>query len=145
MGVRHNAPDFIYSSKFNMAGLVKKAGNNYILEVGKLQGSPLKVDEDQRQRKLDVYAPFARSIQYELAIDIPEGYSVEGVEALARKVENSTGSFIVEAATKGSTLAISVRKTYNNAYEPFTNWTGMLAFIDAANEWSNSKILLKKK
>jgi hypothetical protein len=37
------------------------------------------------------------------------------------------------------------KKSYNNSYEPVANWDKMLAFIDAANEWSNSKIVLKKK
>ena len=33
LGVRHTAPDFVYSSSFNLGGLVKKAGDNIIIEI----------------------------------------------------------------------------------------------------------------
>jgi len=145
MGVRHNNPDFVYSSKFNMSGLVKKAGNNLIVEVGKLQGSPLDISKDQRNRKLDIYMPFARSLQSEITIQIPDGYTVEGIGNLNKKVENETGYFIAEATSDGKAVTIQLKKSYNHAFEPAANWDKLLDFIDAANEWTNAKLLLKKK
>jgi hypothetical protein len=145
MGVRHNSSDFIYSSDFNMDGIIKKAGNNYILDIGKIQGSPLKLQENQRNRTLDVYAPFARSLQYQITLAIPEGYTVDGVANLNKKVENETGSFVCDATTDGKQVIIKLNKVYKNAFEPVGNWAKMLAFIDAANEWTNAKLLLKKK
>ena len=145
MGVRHTNPDFIYASKFKLGGLVKKAGNNYIIDIGKIQGSPLQIKPDQRKRTLDIYMPFARSLTTEIAFQIPEGYTVEGVAALNKKVENETGYFIVEAASDGKAVTIKIRKSYNHVFEPVGNWDKLLAFIDAANEWYNTKLLLKKK
>jgi hypothetical protein len=145
LGVRHTSPDFIYSSKFKMSGIIKKAGNNYILEIGKLQGSPLKIDANQRKRKLDVYMPFARSLNLEVSLQIPPGYTVEGVEGLNKKVENETGYFITTATTDGKTVTIKMKKSYDRAFEPSANWDKLLAFIDAANDWTNAKLLLKKK
>jgi hypothetical protein len=97
LGVRHTAPDFVYSSTFNLNGLVKKAGNNFIVEVGKLQGQPLAVKQEQRKRNIDVFMPFARSIEYQIELEIPDGYTAEGLAALNKKVENATGYFTVEA------------------------------------------------
>ena len=128
-----------------MSGLVKKAGNNLIVEVGKLQGSSLDISNDQRKRTLDIYMPFARSLQSEITIQIPDGYVVEGINNLTKKVENETGHFIAEATSDGKTVTIIVKKSYNHAFEPAANWNKMLAFIDAANEWTNAKLLLKKK
>jgi hypothetical protein len=145
MGVRHTKPDFVYSSKFRIGGLVKKAGNNYIIDIGKLQGSPLQIKPDQRKRTLDIYMPFARSLQTDIIIQIPDGYTAEGITNLNKKVENETGYFIVEASTDGKTVNIKIRKSYNKAFEPASNWEKLLSFIDAANEWSNAKILFKKK
>jgi len=145
MGVRHTNPDFVYASKFKLDGLVKKAGNNYIIDIGKIQGSPLQIKPDQRKRTLDIYMPFARSLTTEIAFQIPEGYTVEGVAALNKKVENETGHFIAEAASDGTTVTIKIRKSYNHVFEPVGNWDKLLAFIDAANEWYNTKLLLKKK
>jgi hypothetical protein len=68
-----------------------------------------------------------------------------GNKALNKKVENETGYFMVEASSDGKAVTIHVRKSYNHATEPVGNWEKMLQFIDAANEWTNAKILLKKK
>jgi hypothetical protein len=38
-----------------------------------------------------------------------------------------------------------VKKSYNNTFEPVANWNKLLAFIDAANDWTNAKLLMKKK
>ena len=76
MGVRHTNPDFVYGSKFKLGGLVKKAGNNYIIDIGKIQGAPLQIKPDQRKRTLDIYMPFARSLNTEITFQIPEGYTV---------------------------------------------------------------------
>ena len=105
----------------------------------------MKISADQRKRKLDIYPSFARSLQWTITLQIPDGYSAEGINELNKKVENETGYFIAEASSDGKTVTINVRKSYNHAYEPVTNWEKMLAFIDAANEWNNAKILLKKK
>jgi hypothetical protein len=145
LGVRHNNPDFIYSSNFKMSGLIKKAGNNMIVDIGKLQGSPLTLTPGQRKRKLDVYMPFARSLQVQISLQIPDGYTAEGVNELNKKVENETGYFIAEATSDGKVVTVKIRKSYNHSFEPVGNWEKLLAFIDAANEWSNAKILLKKK
>ena len=144
LGIRHTQPNFVYSSKFKMGDIVKKAGNNLIVEIGKLQGSPLKITSEQRNRKLDIYMPFARSIQSQIVLQIPAGYTAEGIETLNTKVENEAGYFISEALSDGRQITIILRKSYNHSFEPVANWDKLLAFIDAADEWANSKILLKK-
>jgi len=145
LGVRHNNGDFIYSSEFTMGGLVKKAGNNFIVDIGKLQGIPLKIEDNQRQRNLNVYAPFARSIHYQITLEIPPGYTAEGVASLNKKVENESGAFTVDASSDGKIVTVNVSKIYKKAFEPAANWSNILAFMDAAVDWSNSKLLLKKQ
>ena len=145
LGVRHTSPDFIYSSSFTLDGLVKKAGNNIIIEIGKIQGEPLNIKPEQRKRDLDIYMSFARSIEYHLEFKIPEGYTAEGVDALNKKVNNETGFFTAEAKINGDYVQIKIKKHYLNAYEPASNWDKMIQFIDASTEWTNAKFLLKKK
>ncbi|HEY0067339.1 MAG TPA: DUF3857 domain-containing protein [Flavisolibacter sp.] len=145
LGVRHDNPDFVYSSEFSLPGVMKKAGDNFIIDIGKLQGTPLKIEGSQRRRRLNVYAPFARSIHYRISIEIPAGYTAEGIADLNRKVENETGAFAAEASLDGNTVIINVSQVYKNALEPYTNWDKMLAFMDASAEWSNAKLLLRKQ
>jgi hypothetical protein len=144
LGVRISAPNFVYSSSFNLNGLVKKAGNNIIVEIGKIEGEPLIIKPEQRKRDIDMYAPFARSIEYNIEFQIPDGYTVQGIEALNKNVTNETGFFIAEATTSGKTVTIKVKKHYLHNYEPSKNWDKLIEFTDAAGDWANSKLLLKK-
>jgi hypothetical protein len=145
LGIRHTSPNFVFSSSFNMAGLVKKAGNNIIIDIGKLQGQPLVVKDDQRKRDIDVYAPFARSIEYVVELEIPDGYTAEGIAALNTKVENETGYFITEASATDKMVTIKIRKHYLKNFEPAKNWEKLMSFMDASSNWTNAKLLFKKK
>ena len=145
LGVRHTAPDFIYSSDFNLGGLIKKAGNNIIVEIGKIQGEPFTIKPEQRKRDIDIYMPFARTIEFNIELQVPDGYTVEGISALNKKVENETGSFTAEASATDKMVNIKLKKQYAHNVEPAKNWDKLLQFMDAANDWENSKLLLKKK
>jgi hypothetical protein len=144
-GLRHNDPGFNMEEEFTMDGWLKKAGNNYILEAGKLFGSQLEIKADQRERKLDVYMPFPRAFNYAVEFIIPDGYTAEGVEKLNKKVENETGGFVSTAKIEGNKIVMTARKYYNNNFEPVSNWTKLVAFVDEAFNFNKEKILLKKK
>ncbi|HWV68377.1 DUF3857 domain-containing protein [Chitinophaga sp.] len=144
MGLHHTDPDFVYNTKFTLEGLVKRAGNNYILEAGKLIGGQLKVKPEQRDRKVDVYQPFARSFEYDIELAIPEGYSLEGADKLNRQVDNECGSFTVKAAVEANKLRLHIRKAYKNSFVPVAKWPNLLQVIDAASDFGNQKILFKK-
>jgi len=144
MGIRHDDPDFVYSTTFTLDGLLKRAGNNYIFDVGKIIGSQLRVKPGQRDRKVDVYQPFARSFEYDIELVIPKGYTVEGADKLNREIDNTCGAFTVTATRESDKLKLHVRKVYKNSFEPVAQWQNLLQIIDAATDFENQKVLLKK-
>ncbi len=144
LGVRVNAPDFVYSSSFSLNGLVKKAGNNIIIEIGKIEGEPLVIKPEQRKRNMDIYMSYARSIEYNIDFEIPEGYKAEGITSLNKNISNDAGFFTTEAKLNGTHISIKVKKHYLHNFEPAANWDKIIEFTDAAGDWANSKILLKK-
>ena len=77
--------------------------------------------------------------------EYPTVHTAEGITNLNKSRKQETGYFIAEASTDGKTVISKSRKSYNKAFEPASNWEKLLAFIDAANEWANAKILFKKK
>lgn len=135
----------VISEKFNItSNFIKKAGNNYILDIGKFISSQIDIEEKEHERTNNIYTSFPRSFEYTINLDIPEGYTVSGLEKLNVKVENETGSFVSKAEVKGNKLTIISTKNYFNSYEPNSNWKKMIAFLDAAYQFSQEKILLKK-
>ncbi|WP_053992312.1 DUF3857 domain-containing protein [Mangrovimonas sp. TPBH4] len=134
-----------FKEHFTTSGeLIKKAGPNYIFNVGKLIGGQYEINDKSRERTHNVYLGNPRSFVNEMSITIPEGYSVSGIEKLNFNVENQTGAFISSAILEGNSLIIKTEKIYKNYYEPNSNWSMMVEFLEAANDFEEAKILLKR-
>ncbi|OYQ42922.1 DUF3857 domain-containing protein [Flavobacterium aurantiibacter] len=140
-----NAP-FVFDTKFKIgADFVKNAGENTVIEIGKFIGSPVEIAEKERVRTANIYMNYPRTFENVLTFEIPAGYEVKGLEKLNKKVENETGGFTSSATIQGSTLTVKTKRYYLHNYEAAMNWPKMLAFLDAAFQFSQEKILLKKK
>lgn len=124
--------------------LIKKAGPNYIFTIGKLIGGQYEINDKTRSRTHNVYSGNPRSFVNEMSITIPDGYSVSGLEKLNYHIENETGAFISTANIEGNTLTIKTEKVYKNYFEPNANWNMMVEFLEAANDFEEAKILLKR-
>lgn len=144
-GLTAESSDFRYEQVFTMDNFVKKAGNNYIVDAGRLMGTYKKTEEKDRNRTLDIYMPCARQLNYIFKIEIPEGYTAQGLEAFAKKIDNKSASFSSTAVQDGNAVIISVNRTYKTNFEPAANWPDVLAIMDAAADFTGLKLLLQKK
>ena len=126
------------------ANYVKKAGDKYLLELGRFLTSQIEIDKKEIERKNNIYMGFPRAFENEIVFTIPEGFSVSGLDKLNKKVENETGGFTSTAEVQGNQLVIKTLKYYKNYYEPNTNWNKMIQFLDAAYQFTQEKVLLKK-
>ena len=137
---------FTYTETFNAKNsLIKKAGSNYIIEIGKIIGGQIDLEEKERHRTTDINTQNARSFNYTINFVIPKGYTIAGLDKLNKSVDNETGAFNSSASIEGNILKIKTSKQYKHHFEPSTNWNKMIAFLDEANQFTNEKILLKKK
>jgi hypothetical protein len=143
-GLRHYAPDLVYSTEFTMDGLLQRAGNNFLLNIGKVVNSPLKLSPSQRVRKVDVYMPFARTIDCSVSFAIPPGFSLQGADKLNKTMENECGSLVTTAQVQGNELIIHFKRIYKHNTEPTAKWPQLLAIIDACSDFAGQKVLLKK-
>ncbi len=136
-----------FTENFKAKGddFLKKAGPNYIMEIGKLIGGQIDLTEKERKRTENIYMDYPRSYNYQIRFNIPKGYTVSGLEKLNKNVDNITGAFISNAKIENGMLVITTSKQYKNNYEPNSNWQQMIAFLDEANQFTNEKILLKKE
>lgn len=136
----------VYKEAFKIKNdFIKKAGANYIIEIGKLIDSQVEIEEKEHKRENNIYTVFPRSFNYHISFSIPEGYSISGIEKLNKTVENETGSFVSKATVKDNKLLLEATKQYYHSYEPVENWQKMIDFLDAAYQLTQEKILLKKE
>ena len=105
----------------------------------------MELDKKEKERKNNVYLTFPRSFVNEIILEIPNGYTVSGLEKLNKKVENETGGFTSVASIVGNKLVVKTTKEYKNYYEPNSNWNKMALFLDEAFQFTQEKVILKKK
>jgi hypothetical protein len=144
IGMWHTDSGTTYKESFVAESLTKKAGSNYIVELGKLIEKQVSLDDAQLKRTRDVYIPFPFSVKYDINFVIPDGFAVEGVENLNQRVENETGGFVSTAKIEGRNVIIHVKKYCSANYFPAKDWGRITTVIQSANNFYNTKLLLKK-
>ncbi len=134
-----------YNADFTISNeLIKNAGSNYILEIGKFITSQVEIEEKEKSRTNNIYSIFPRTFDYNVILDIPSGYTVTGIEKLNKSIENETGGFNSSAVIKDNKLIIKATKFYKNNYEPASNWLKMVDFLNLSYQFTQEKILFKK-
>ncbi len=135
----------IVEENFDIEDVINKAGHNYIFNIGELVGSQLALDEDDMTRESDINIDFAKEFTYNIEINIPEGYTVEGIEDLNISVDNDNGSFISSAKLEGNKLIVKSEKKYKKVNAPKEEWSNYIAFLEKAYDFSQKKVIIKKK
>jgi hypothetical protein len=133
-----------YTNKFELTDMVKIAGDNLLVAVPGLIGQQLFIPQDERKREVDAYMGFPRSLRNIINFTIPPGYKAVGVQNLNMNIDNETGTFAVQASVEGDKLNILVKKIYKQTTIKKENWGKFLEMLDAAFNFSQKKILLKK-
>jgi hypothetical protein len=137
---------YIFEDAFSVGDKwVKKAGENIVFELGKLIAGQIEIEEKDRKRTANIYMPYARTYEFNIRFIVPEGYEAKGLEKFNKNIENETGGFVCSATLEGNAIILKAKKYYSKNYEPAANWPKMVAFIDAAYQITQEKILLKKK
>ena len=135
-----------YKEKFSLKKLISKAGKNYLLDVGKLIGGQIKLEPNEiANRKSDMWLPYARTIQNTITVQLPAGYTADGLQDLQMNVDNESGAFISTAKVEGEQLLISTTKLYKKNFDKKESWANYVAFLEAAYKFSQAKVVIKKK
>lgn len=146
-GFDYNNPVFEYNVDYVMDGMVKKAGKNIVLSVGKLLGDLLQIEGNDRVRNVDIYRITASSYKWNIEITLPSGSvpSSEGLKMLNTNITNDCGMFTSSAKFTDGKLIISAEKSYNHQVEPVANWDKSLRIVDASNNFTNKQLVVKCK
>lgn len=143
-GRTFNKQELKYTEKFVLGDLTRKAGTNYLISIPALMGSQIQVKPEDRVRKYDIDVRNPRSYTWDISFTIPSGYTVKGLADLNLNIENETGQFTTQAVVENGTLKLNIKKVYKQTHIKKEDYGKMLEFIDAAYNFSQRRILLKK-
>lgn len=146
IGIDPAKPDLTYEVSYTMDGLVKRAGRNMVLSVGKLLNDQIQLLETDRVRQDDVYMRSPREYNTVISVDIPAGYRVspKTLAELNESVENDAGLFRVSAGESDGVLKVDILKRYNHKILPAAQWPELMKVLDAAKAWESKTVLLEK-
>jgi hypothetical protein len=143
-GRSHKKRSLKYNESFTLAEMTAAAGQDLVVPVLALMGEQPKIKQDERKRTLPVDARYPRSLNWNISLALPAGYTVKGFENLNRQVSNVCGSVTSNARVDGSNLIIDVKKTYNGKQFDVAQWQQFVEVLDAAYDLSQVKVILKK-
>ncbi len=123
---------------------VKKAGPNFLVEVGKFIGGQVQLKEEELVRTKGIYLDHAKTFNYEVNITIPDGYEVVGLDKLQRNTVNDTGRFVAVATIEDGILKYRTTKTYAKRNYPASDWLKMTSWLNEAYDFSQEKVMFRK-
>ena len=147
IGFRADSTTFEMHSAYKVDGLLKKAGPDMVLSVGRLISTQRKIEGNDRERTDDiVYEFMASNVNYDVEVELPEGYTVapESLQPLNIRVSNGCGTFESKAEVTDGKLRLTAVKRYEHNREPVANWPQILEFIDAASQFNAVQVVLTK-
>jgi hypothetical protein len=123
-----------------------RADASYVLHLGQIFGSLADISSslDRKDRVKPFYIDFNRTYSISLKLTLPAGVKVSGLSAVNKKVDNSVGTFTVDAQQNGNIIEVKMSKTYKAFKHEVEEWDQYIEFSDAGADFINKKIILSR-
>ena len=148
-GLTPEHPDFKLSFDAKVPELTSTAGDELIVRIGNLAGDNHRIEGVERERMVDIDFTAATQENYDITLNIPEGYDVDekSMEALAMHVQSPVGLFATGAkkSDDGRSVTVSVRSRIQRPQINIAGWPSVLELTDAKAGFADAVLVLKKK
>ncbi len=147
--LEYNKP-FLVNSTITSESLLEEAGDSYIFQLGKVIGTQSELYQET-ERVNTIQMQYPNRYNYEIIVNIPEGYSVEGLESLIIKKElldeegNQKCKFESSYTLEGNKLTIIIEEFYKEYEYDIAEYEGFRKVINAASDFNKAAILMNPK
>ena len=147
VGTTAEKPALSYACSFVLDGMVKRAGQDLMLAIGKLLGTQLKIEGQERERDADIVREMPLCDKWDITVSLPEGYTVDAaeLERLQTRVSNAAGLFATTLSLENGELHLKAEKVILHKYEPAANWPLLLQLYDQIYDYGSRSIIIQKK
>lgn len=147
--LEYNVP-FQVKSSISSEVLLEDAGDSYIFQLGLVIGTQSELyQETERINPIEMTYP--NRYNYEIIVNIPEGYAVEGLESLVidkrYKALNGkeTAKFESNYTVKDNKIIITIEEFYKTHEFDLSKYEEFREVINAASDFNKAAILFKTK
>jgi hypothetical protein len=144
----YNLP-YIVNSTIESSVLIEDAGGSYIFQVGKIIGIQSELyQETKRLNPIEMQYP--NRYNYTITVDIPEGYSLEGLQSLVidKKLEVDEKllcKFQSNYKIEKNKLVISIEEEYTVNEYAIEDYEAFRQVINAASDFNKAAILFSEE
>ncbi len=143
-GRSHKKRSLKYNESFTLAEMSAAAGQDLVVPVLALMGEQPKIKPDERKRSLPVDVRYPRSLNWNIVLALPAGYTVKGIQNLNKQISNVCGSLSSNARVENNNLIIDVKKIYKGKQFDAAQWPQLVEILDAAYDLSQARVVLQK-
>ena len=144
----YNLP-FIVKSKISSESLIEDAGDSYLFQVGKIIGTQSELyQETERVNPIEMTYP--NQYDYTITINIPDGYTAEGLNSLnidKSYSSKSTGEKLCKFESsykqEGNKIIVTIQEFYKTNEYDLNRYEDFRSVINAASDFNKASILLK--
>lgn len=147
IGIGNRCPDLKYQLTYILPDCVKKAGNNYLVSIGKLIGSNGHIASSMRTDYHEQILHQARTAQWEICLNIPEGFKAdpESINRLQQAIENEAGSFHSQASYDEKQIKLSLSRSIQKRTLPADKLPQLLEIMDAVSAFEGQTVFLRQE
>jgi hypothetical protein len=146
-----NSPEikkpFIISSDIIINTMTEAAGNKVLFKVGEAIG-PQTVMYDEKPRQTDVEIDYTHQYIRKIRVQIPDGYTLKGQEALNKKIvypeTNPVVGFESSYKLTGNILEINCHEFYNDLTYPISVYNYFRDVVNAAADFNKITLVLEE-
>ena len=145
--LEYNAP-FKTRSTITSESLLEEVGDSYLFQIGKVIGTQSELyQETKRVNPIEMQYP--NQYDYTITIDIPKGYTAEGLDALNidksyKSVKgNKLCKFESSYKVEGNKIIITIQEFYKSNEYDLNRYEEFREVINAASDFNKAAILLK--
>ena len=147
IGCTPDSPNTEFAFTAEAEGLVSQAGNNLLVNIGKLIGNQVTFTESQRTREIEAILPYPSNDRVQILFTVPEGFAVspESLEAINTQLNNNAGNFAARAVAKSdnpSVIDLTVMSSLRNPVYSAEQWPEVVTLLDALSKFNGASLLL---
>ncbi|KAB8153092.1 DUF3857 domain-containing protein [Kordia sp. TARA_039_SRF] len=147
--LEYNKP-FLVNSAITSESLLEEAGDSYIFQVGKVIGTQSELYQETK-RVNPIQMQYPNRYNYEIVVNIPQDYEIEGLESLIIMKElldeegNQKCKFESNYKINGNKLTITIEEFYKEFEYDIAEYEGFREVINAASDFNKAAILMTPK
>ncbi|HMC00208.1 MAG TPA: hypothetical protein VKN14_04125 [Flavobacteriaceae bacterium] len=144
--IEYNIP-FVVETTISSESIIEDAGDSYLFQIGKVIGTQSELYQE-KERVNPIEMTYPNQYDYNITVDIPEGYTVEGLNSLnidksykSNATDEKLCKFESSYKLRDDKLIVTIQEFYKSNEYDLNRYEEFRSVINAASDFNKASIL----